>query len=98
MTLAGRVALKLISTPHRVSFILLVAGSYQLAQQHSQALHPLSCDLLLSFLATIIRGCAEDINIATLIEQSLARIAGVKVVADNIDEGHLLYFHRRAMR
>ena len=75
------------SSSHIESFTLLIARSYKLAQWHPQVPRPLPCDLLVLLLATSLRRCAVDENIATRIEQGLVRI--VVLVADSIGENHL---------
>jgi len=87
------------SSSHIESFTLLIARSYKLAQWHPQVPRPLPCDLLVLLLATSLRRCAVDKNIATIrIEQGLARIVVLKPVADSIVENHLLCFQGIAMR
>ena len=49
-------------------------------------------------LATSLRRCAVDKNIAVRIEQGLARIVVLKLVADSIVENHLLCYQGIAMR
>ena len=59
---------------------------------------PTSCNLLVLLLATSLRRCAVDKNIAVRIEQGLARIVVLKLVADSIVENHLLCYQGIAMR
>ena len=86
------------SSSHVESFTLLIARRYKLAQLHPQVPSPLPCDLLVLLLATSLRHCAVDKNIATRIEQGLARIVVLKPGADSIGEKHLLCFQGIAMR
>ena len=59
---------------------------------------PTSCNLLVLLLATSLRRCAADKNIARRIEQGLARVVVLKPVADSIRENHMLCFQGIAMR
>ena len=59
---------------------------------------PTSFILQVLLLATSLRRCAVDKNIAIRIEQVLARIVVLKLVADSIGENHLLCFEGIAMR
>lgn len=49
------------------------------------------------FPAIILRRSAVD-KIITRIEQALVRGVGLKAVADDIRENHLLYFHEMEVR
>ena len=49
-------------------------------------------------LATSLRRCAVDKNIAIRMEQGLARIVVLKPVADSIGENRVLCFQGIAMR
>ena len=54
--------------------------------------------MMVLLLATSLRSCVVDKNIAIRIEQGLARIVVLKPVADSIVENHLLCFRGIAMR
>ena len=82
--------------PHVVS--TLASLSYKFSPWHPEALRQLPRDLLMLFPAIIFRRSAVDKKIATRIEQALMRGVGLKAVADDIRENHLLHFHEMETR
>ena len=82
--------------PHVVS--TLASLSYKFSPWHPEVLRQLPRDLLMLFPAIIFRRSAVDKKIATRIEQALMRGVGLKAVADDIRENHLLHFHEMETR
>lgn len=76
----------------------LTSLSYKFAPWHPEVLRQLPRDLLMLFPAIVFRRSAVDKKIATRIEQGLMRGVGLKSIADDIRENHLLYFHEMETR
>lgn len=94
----GILAAESAPAPRRVFSYLLVSPSYKFAPWHPGVLRQLPRDLLMLFPAIILRRCAVDKRIITRIEQALVRGVGLKAVADDLRENHLLHFHQMAVR
>ncbi|CAN0022907.1 unnamed protein product, partial [Ectocarpus fasciculatus] len=72
--------------------------SYKFSPWHPDVLRQLPRDLVMLFPAIICWRSAVDKKIITRMEQALVRGVGLKAVADDIHENHLVHFHELETR